>query len=174
MQHLTQTKVPVLFVAVPEGAKDFKLIDNELIYTIHVEANMSINDGKGYDTEESIQGDFDGFQILDFSDSLTDDQKELIVEFLDFGSYKVYRNYDNRYSYFKEDGRNKAYASLLQREQIYSVNPFGEEPNFSLQFLDKRVPSDYEISHRDLDSIRDQWQTAQTRTKTWLVLAAVK
>lgn len=162
-----KTKLNGLFVMLPENADRLKVFNDEkpyLSYFVGVETHR-------------LQLPQENWTLLGNAFSLSESDKERICESeskpigwrLDGNESKMnkitlwvnYHYYKPQPASFACDTLNDSYASLLQREKVYEVNPLGEFP--------KSADFDGDVSKFDKHIIN--WQSAQSRTsKNWWVL----
>ena len=98
---------------------------------------------------------------LGFAKDLTEEQLEMIVD--DFPSYRwQFRQSISRYKNYLDlppfESTKESFKSLMESLNCFEENPYGEE-----------IP----VIHEDFEALEKsikQWQEAQERTGSWLVL----
>lgn len=149
-------KCKLLAVMVPEGA-------TKHLYIPKINTVAFFNeDSKGRVVTESVKFTFlseGNWQLLGLSTELTEEQWRDVVEETTFGNniIPIFRNYNRPLPQWtfacataKESG-----LSLLEANQIYSVNPYDAPVSF--------IPQKHEEAYK-------KWSEAESNTGRWLIL----
>lgn len=153
-KEIKTEKFEGLVVLVPDDATDFR-ID----YASYVVLSWSNETGS-----DAFRLDNCRYKILGKATELTEEQCADIMPGEDIGLLgMVFKNYINPSDPFCD--AKQSFKSFMHSLECYSVNPYGEKPEFVFGEYGK---SPIEFNRFELDMFK--WQEAQSNTGTWLIL----
>jgi len=146
------------FILVPEKCRDVKIHvyqQKEAFGFIH----------KGKQTFIDIENDFIPLGTLG---KLTEEQAEVIVDYIKPFMSKRYRDYSDKKDkvFVMPFTAIESLKSLADCLQVYNVNPLGEKPKY--------IPESGEAGEWKNLEILNQWQSAEARTGRWEIIFKLK
>lgn len=151
MQHTLKTESgEYLVVDVPDGSYLFstEIDESEDWYTL-----VYSTDGIfGSNTEYTVKIPPGNWEIIGLYPGITEQQMEGIVEGFELYAYADYMHYDNGLYYYTPA---ESFASLLEANRIYEVNPYG-----------KRKP----VNRGHNNHLCVRWQEAEERTSKFKLI----
>lgn len=168
MQHTTTIgNRTLLFVKMPEGAECIRLHHYELAQSFAIWYNSP---NKNFTHIEPVPSGT--WQLLGKVGEITEEQAATIADIdgQEEGLCIWYRNYNRTGLAFlvkSFPSASKSFHSLLNKERIYLVNPYGEKPQKTDVYMKDGGGERYSM---DLE----EWRDAEERTGTWAVLIKIK
>lgn len=172
IKKFTTGKGDFLAVIVPEDATDFKVINGQATLDYY-------HAGEMYGLELPEENEH---TIIGLLKDLTEEQWEEIVKDPTWvgGFGNIYDNYlnDKRPIHLRENGFKTATESgksLMEREKIYTVNPYGEKPEYR-DYVPAYLNDNFNKKNKEYDFEYDlsQWQEAEKHVGNYLILKAEK
>lgn len=164
IQEVTTGKGPVLLVAVPEGVKTVcgdlslgKLVGDYL--TDHTLMPYIIDLPTGE------------WELLGLYPGLTEEQAARVVGTMELAGKIGFFDYGSLPDItFPFSTALESFATLMQRERRYTVNPYGEKPKYKGRWVEKEG-IDNTYNEFQLSKKFKQWKEAEARTSAcWAVL----
>lgn len=157
------TKAIVLSCLTENGARDFKIFNDENTYLSYF---------VGVETKRLYLPKGKKWVVLGFPSELTEQQMESVVENVDKSGYgKLFPNYEDDEACLFMDA-SESFASLLKKMGALTENPYGEEPK---QNEDRFLTKPHNLHMTDVwKKEYDQWQTAQQSVGSHLILVEYK
>lgn len=169
IKEVTTGKGPVLFVAVPDATKSVELIDSFGRQWLERRGEHIANLKKG------------SYELLGIYPGLTEDQAARVVEAVYHPRFENPDEGDVLIGYVNYSAEEplmhtalESFATLMQRERLYTVNPYGKEAPKS--YLPKYRVGGFE-NDRDREADKEfkeqlqKWQEAEARKSAcWAVL----
>ena len=157
-------KADLLFVKVPEDAHDFQIDHNKNIECDQLYYRAIFMNLPNIGTTRSLPPG--KWKIIGLANEITEEQCEDLVEsetdiWLQKMTYKCYTKNDAAYLSAKE-----SFESLMEANEIYSVNPLQKPMYSSLFGEDKKMMSEYKER-------LSKWKRAEERTVKYLVLEQI-
>lgn len=165
MQHTTTIgNRTLLFVKMPEGSYRFKVFNDE--WRPYLSSFLELYPGCIATHREYLL--VGAWQLLGKVGEIKEEQAAVFLEETDNPYWKGqdlkfidYESDDNCFATALE-----SFQSLLRKERVYLVNPYGEKPEVT-EFMYTGVPDEIENAY---NKSLAQWQDAEERTGNWICL----
>jgi len=154
VEHKTE-KGTVLFVKVPDDAKDFVYFDDEdMPYLSYL-----IKDFSGWLTDRKYLKVCNGFQLIGLTSEVTEEQAKMMVPLIKRVYGQSYYDYTVKFKvgYGYVGTALESFKSFIKDNEIYEVNHLGEKPAET-------------FNHPDWEYKRSDWNKAQETVGKWIVL----